>query len=1133
MNTKTKLLAGALGVLVGLSASAGDRAWGMIDYQYKIDKTTKHQNYNLTNVTAAGHACLKPSDMAWYPLPDDWIVDSNSRVNITFNPNISDHEWGSSTITNDSIEINTLSNVPYFFKGADDLVALQAVGSNSMITTTRAVGDTKVSNFASLNFIGAGQKVDDFAPYDGGAIHMIGGQLALDSCTFTNFVTRFSGGAVCGERLYTGAYINKCKFYDNKSHPINGYGGALYLTRHRDATNKTVYAAINACTFVGNSAENGGAICGYTAIHDDEAPIRIAISSNGNAGPMILEDNHAVYEGGAVFTEGNLEIKGTGVVFNASLSGGVFFRSNSAGISGGAICQTGIEGESAPTSLLITNGCIFADNIVSNANDWTAGGAVSVMIPGSTVLCRQFVTFTNNQALGAADMQALGGAFYAADGVTNEFRRTMFVGNFAKAGDQWCYGGAVSAANGPMSVGTCVFDCGTNGSDKVYGSAIDFYNVEARIWNSTFRRGTTEAISAYDGSLAVTNCVIVGNGADGDLYLEGKIPVTMVYTAYGKMLIDTENGATFTGQNNLSNRVAAEVYNGETLRLRGDCFNPVAGLGIRQPGVTDYDWRNESGSITNTYGRLPLGYSMGAYETNTLPLTVELTGTKDYDGNTSSNGCGWTWATYTNAVDGALVKTDNADWNKLYAGAFDEAYAITNFVFSSPEIGWYYSTNDTLTGAVTCRTDRVTWLSTVVTNIFAGQIVTNELEDVIIIVIPPEYVWTGEGVTPGQEPTGGKVIVSNNVHHILIPPSDYYIEWSNNTNLTDSAVVTVTATNHYSFVETQTFFITGYETQFYVDDILDNVTTNGMLSASNAVAVITVPGGYCLDYQNSTTNKTVYRFGQGGSGAPDVTTLKVLYATDSNGDGVPDKYQKKLVVATLNGEWNGTSNAYDQVRLITMTNGVYTKADGTTEGMWSQSSAAVCTLTDELLPAVGLRPLENFKAGSWASGTGAELSEPLRWSSFPIYLYSYKHDDKPRTDPTKPRLTMAMAMAASSSEYEPVLVMTGFEIGEDGGLAGAVEAQVRCAGKVVANVELSNTKLEVLGAETLGGEWFKVADVTTDAEGVWTVTRVRSARAGSLTRTRGSNAEGDHQQIDAEVSGSGQPKFFKVQLVEE
>ena len=1114
--------------LTGAAFAEGELAWGYVEYEGGSTEP-------LTKVNASGEAVLEDADLT-----------GDTPVAIQFTNTL-----GQTALPVGGIK---LSGEEIVFGGT---VPLQADGTNSAFRLTN--GDW---TFKDLTFKGVGWT--DQAVYDGGAIDCLGGKLTLADCTFTNLMTHFTGGAVSARELTDDMLVTNCTFACNQAHPINGYGGALYASAK---AGEDVLLDVVDCRFAQNEAENGGAICTLVISSDDEDPVTLVIRDGAHG--TSFGKNRAVFEGGAVFAEGPVWIEGSNTLFKA----------NWAGFGGGAVCLTGVQGDFTPVTMTVTNGVVFADNETSTNVTWTAGGAIAVMPAGCKLEVYRSV-FTNNLAQsGHGSEPSFGGAVYTGEDVTNLFWKTSFVDNDANAGNLWCYGGAISVAGGETTVDTCVFDYGTRTNAKCYGNAIDCNEAEVLLLNSTFRRGQVEAVSAYNGSLAVTNCVAVGNGisAEGiDFYVEGETRFTMAYSAYGA--ISCEDSVSFDGSFNLGGRTA-EIYDGESLRLDGSGFNPVAGLGLVQNGVKDF--------VEVGYGTLAYGSSMGAYETNTVKRALDVYGTREYNGKATSNDTTFVFSIVTATND--LTVADYPDLVPASTSSVD-THLKTCFAFSTPEwtfgpaegtgpAGHYDSTNEAasawcLSAAVVPVGATNEWLATLLDYRYRGDITPSK--DVAVILTPDDYPWdNGNPIKPvngGQRALDGSnitVVVSNKITGAVITPT-VNVTYADNTdpslgdkNLGTGGkyIVEILDGDFEGSVVTNYFSITAYITEYYKNDTMDktairsstgwetcfqNVTTNGWIAGSNACAVIDVPSGFCLDWQNSVTNKTVALYGTDADTVDKLTRLVVIYEKDVvggtdptdpqyPGDGVPDKYQKRVIFATVNGNWKDTENGRDIVKWVTLTN---TAAKWAADGSYNMTEADCVEVGNCFVRFTR-------EGGVWntdpATATISGSSD-----SFPIFFFipasegapeSGRDDDKPDRPIYKARnmLAASSAQSAPSVRISETLVITDFTIGGEHALAGRVVADVVDADSKESllgeAVPLDNYRIEVLGVSKLGDDWTKVAEVTTDPDGFWSVDRLRTPTQGTEQGTtlaaRPVRGDGDSQ---AQAGESMPPAFFKLQL---
>ena len=891
---------------------------------------------------------------------------------------------------------------------------------------------------------------------NGGAIAMKGGSFTIADCAFENCFSEEFGGAVYAPLLTGNSTITNCTFEGGWVSAYNGYGGAIYVSAAENGKKLSLFDS----AFAGNDAVNGGAICSVRAADDQEIPIALELAR------CRFEDNSADFGGGAIFAEGAVTVTAA-----AEDESGSAFTRNAAGYTGGAICVSGIDGVSVPVAIAVGKGASFVGNVASNDYTWTAGGAIAVLTTGCT---------------------------FRATGV-------LFARNEVQAGGNACYGGAISLSSGRHALDTCVFDCRTAKSNAaVYGGAVDIDSAQdVQIRNCSFRFAEVEALSAYNvANLAITNCVAVGNGLIGaeypDLFCEMAGRVSIAYTAYGTVWSDAALAA---DDFNLAERTTAIYAGADTLKLDATGFNPVAGLGLVQPGVTDFEGVG--------YGTKPYGYSMGAYETPTEPLVVTLDGSKSYDGNTTSNGCTWTW---TLAGTNGAART----WNDLLVPDDDtrkelhQVFAITNWAFGKADVGYYASTNATaatrIVAGLGSLDERVEWLRRLLEFVYTGTISAAPSTDIVLIFEPADYAWTGGPITPTNEPAGEvTVIVSNTLNGaILVRGVDYELNWRNNVNPTDAAKIDVNGINNYDgALIVSNYFITAYCTKYFQDVDTANpvpysVVTNGALSGDEVVAAIAVPAGYCLDWQwpqktDHQTNGVVYVFGQGGTGKEDILTLYVDYEKDVNvpeGDDVPDKYQERVVFAVVNGWWNGERNGADKVGWVTLYDG---------EGKWKTDGTGYLN-SDDLcsVPGVGDKPFSTFVTGEANGSWNQNLGMVIDRNTFPIFLFSYGRDEGP-SDPReggKPFLmaTTSASGASGDSPLQNALKITDFSVDGPDAVSGAAEAAVidRTTGKTLATTELSERSLTLYGAERPDGEWKPISNSRTDPNGGWSVNRLRS-----------------------------------------
>ena len=149
--------------------------------------------------------------------------------------------------------------------------------------------------------------------------------------------------------------------------------------------------------------------------------------------------------------------------------------------------------------------------------------------------------------------------------------------------------------------------------------------------------------------------------------------------------------------------------------------------------------------------------------------------------------------------------------------------------------------------------------------------------------------------------------------------------------------------------------------------------------------------GYCLNSQVSTVSGELVKI----EDADDIVTLKLYYDIDVVGeddddddqpddpDNIPDKYQKKVTFKVANGKWNDESAA-DKVVYVTLEK----------DGKWDVTGTGALTA-----PAVGSKPNDGFKAGSWDTTPPATVSG----TDAVAYTYTYAKVSVVPVDPSIPQ----------------------------------------------------------------------------------------------------------------------------------
>ena len=520
-------------------------------------------------------------------------------------------------------------------------------GAQSGFDLSGASGDWM---FRGISFVGTGDCADTV--YDGGAICCSGGRLTLEGCTFDNVNARFTGGAVSAYLMDGDVSVSNCMFTRNASGPMNGMGGALYVSRGSSGAGTL---RLDGCTFRGNSAQNGGAVATVRVIDDFESPMPVEMSG------CAFRGNTADYSGGAVDDEGDLSVTNT------------LFADNGAALQGGAICAGTSDPDWAGADLTLLAGTEFrgnsATNLVADSRYWTCGGAVAVAGAGfSLSVSGRHVVFEGNRAESASSSS--GGAIAAVEGTEVDVSCAAFLANRASSG-----GGAVCSWGDKLGISTSIFSNNTVTAANGYGGAVSVESGAAlAMRNSTVRGSNGGAIDVYRASAQVVNCVVVDNGATDLAFTESS--ASFVSSVCGTLVNVDGSGIAVPLSDcacSLTNRTAA-IYAGDALRLRPTGFNEVAALGLRQDAL-DYDGV--------AYGSRPVGYSMGAYETPADGLLATVRGSRRYDG-TTSGPTNLTWS---------LVDSDGRSVGLPGLGGLTNLFAVTGWEFASCNAGVYSSTN--------------------------------------------------------------------------------------------------------------------------------------------------------------------------------------------------------------------------------------------------------------------------------------------------------------------------------------------------------------------------------------------------------------------------------------------------------
>ena len=989
--------------------------------------------------------------------------------------------------TNDVSALEVPAGMGLTFKPSGEITRLVAKAPSSMFAVGGALGAaTGVTTWKDLVFEDEEMEgFEDVFRVNGGAISMDGGAFVIDGCSFTGFNVDQLGGAVCAAWLTGDSVITNSTFVGTAVNRFDGSGGAIYVSA---LTNCAVTLTVADSSFADCVAANGGAIYANPLRSEDslvnpaagpirkEDPVALVIADTTFSGNRAGVFDTVLYSGngGAVLSTGNVTLEGNTV-----------FTNNIASASGGAVeiermyGDTELYGWGAAT-LTAGRGVVFADNAVSNSVGYVSGGAIAVLAEDFDCdLALEGALFRGNRVYGnAADYDLVGGA------VDCEFARDV-------------------------TIDTCVFDdndvVAMDDQPYMYAGAVDIYETtgSALVKNSTFRYSNIEALR-FDWTLvgAITNCVLVGNGeiadttrTNVDVVVYGST-VDSAYTAYGKVAVSGgEAASTLAEFANLTNRTVA-IYDGEKLYLKPNTFNPVASLGLEQPGVLDFDGVE--------YGSLPEGYAMGAYECPTERLVVKLVGDKIYNGTSDSNGCTFAWSlTTTNGTDAMCDELgDIATAFVIDTWRYMQGGAPTN------EVGFYATTNGVAATPkyINCVLLGHEDIAPALIFIYEGTIARRDVDlGGFVVEMDDEFAWTGDEILPPV--TVYDTLVTNEFGNplVLTEGVDYLLTYTNNVGPTATAKAIIEPIHNYTNIVVSNFWITAYYVEYRYNDVVqdDLAEIHGTLSGSNCwVAAETIaancpptptcPDNFAFDKFYSVTNGTAYRYGQGGEGKPVQLVLTVLYWTDVNDDDIPDRYQKNVLAKVVNGKWN-VAGGVDLSGEDQMLWATFTDADG----KWVRPGEAGATshIPSASIPAAGARPGSNYKDNKDADGNARWLvlnnghfvvTTDLETYNFdghtmPFALYAYLRQTT-ASGRSHGRTSGEPADVSLEEMYGVSLFTTSFLKSGDTASIGAnlmlTDAQ---SGAPIDNIPMAGSNVKVHMSETPGGEE-TVFEATVDSD---------------------------------------------------
>ena len=478
--------------------------------------------------------------------------------------------------------------------------------------------------------------------YDGGAIGNYSGMIITNSTfenntaqlnmaedgTWTESVedsTAVGGGAISLGAVSSSAVasISNTTFKNN----ISGtHGGAIATRMGKDANNSAAKLDI-AATFIGNKAQQGGAI--YNTFYTNNGLGK----GDGVTVAGDFQQNTASDKGGAIFNDGARDKSGA--------NGGIMTVSNSnfdgnTAKAGGAIYNTG--------TLTVGNSTFTGNSATEN---------------GGAIYNAGTLTFTGTNSFTSNTAQQYGGAIFT-DGILS-VKNTTFDNNIAGV-----VGGAIASTTTQTASMTISGSTFTNNHSVYDGGAIGNYSGMI-ITNSTFENNTAQLNMAEDGTWteSVEDSTAVGGGAISLGAVSSSAVASISNTTFKNNISGTHGGAIATRMGKDANNSAAKLdiaatFIGNKAQQGGAIYNTFYtnnGLG-KGDGVTvagDFQQNTASdkgGAIFNDGARDKSGANGGI-------MTVS---NSNFDGNTAKAG-------------GAIYNTGtNTFTNNTAAGKANDIY---------------------------------------------------------------------------------------------------------------------------------------------------------------------------------------------------------------------------------------------------------------------------------------------------------------------------------------------------------------------------------------------------------------------------------------------------------------------------
>ncbi|MDO5847936.1 MAG: Ig-like domain-containing protein [Methanobrevibacter sp.] len=493
-----------------------------------------------------------------------------------------------------------------------------------------------------------------------GAISSLSGStLEVNDCNFINN-TRASSYAMGGAIYATNAAVkvNGSKFINNSavnSADDNGFafGGAVFVqgggnltvvntefttnkanSKNNNAQGGAIFAwnnvesvSVENCTFTGNSAVNGGAI--YTDNNTE-----LTVKGSNFTGNSAIDDT-VVGSGGAIFSEGNLNVDNSTFVGNNATNGGAIYAA------------------ATSNKTVTVKDSEFSKNTATHTDDAKGGEGGAILLIGSIDASVSGCTFEDNKA-----------KFNGAD-INNQATNLAVTDS--------------SFANGVASKGGAIFTNTTVIVDNstFTNSARPVYNMgTATLNNSTFTNNKG-AISSLSGStLEVNDCNFINNTRASSYAMGGAIYATNAAVKVNGSKFINNSAVNSADDNGFAFGGAVFVQGGGNLTVVNTEFttNKANSKNNNAQGGAIFAWNNvESVSVENCTFTGNSAVNGGAiYTDNNTELTVKgsnFTGNSAIDDTVVGSGGAIFSEGNLNVDNSTFVGNNATNGGAIYAAA--------------------------------------------------------------------------------------------------------------------------------------------------------------------------------------------------------------------------------------------------------------------------------------------------------------------------------------------------------------------------------------------------------------------------------------------------------------------------------